>query len=471
MKLSLVTVHLISLCLLMISINTQAQKTWDPNAKKVILITGTADGMGKAFAEKLTAEGNIVYGGDIQYDKNRNFLESIGAHPLDMDVTNNDQVQAGVDQIIREHGRIDVLINNAGYGLFAPIEEVTLEDAWKQMDVNMFGYARTVKAVLPHMRRQEQGRIINLTSMGGKIYTPMGGWYHATKHAIEGWSDCLRMEVRKFNIDVVVLEPGVIKTNFYNVSGEITQKYADGSAYGHMMEALANPDADAMGDMLANATEPEVIADEVNKIVRAKRPKTRYVKGFMAGMAIWYRETFGDRAYDDFMYNMIEPVNNTTLHISTDGLSYLREGFSVDASFSTGMMRIGGHYNEKNFSWDDDVEEIRTGFGAYAGMWLVRDHWGPSIGLGFDYYDVEVTSMEGVAEGQSFDAGNVYTPYLRFSWAKDLLKFGDSALFIEPGLKAGYSFGADEIQLGGVDYDVNGFEFDPSVNIGLKIRL
>jgi len=465
----------ISLLLMLLSFfmtpdTIQAQKKWNPNEKKVILITGTADGMGKAFAEKLTSEGHIVYGGDIQYEKNRKQLNAIGAYPLDMDVTKDAEVQAGVDKIISEQGRIDVLLNNAGYGLFAPIEEVTIEDAQKQFDVNMFGYARTVKAVLPHMRKQNQGRIINLTSMGGKIYTPLGGWYHATKHALEGWSDCLRMELRKFNIDVVVLEPGVINTNFYNVSGEITQKYVEGSAYGHMMDALANPDDDAMGDLLANATKPEEIADEVSKIVKAKKPKTRYVKGAMAGMAIWYRNTFGDRAYDDFMYSMIEPISNTSLHISTDGLSYLNEGFNIDVSISKGLLRFGGHYTEKDFSWNEDYQEIRTGFGAYVGAWLVHDHWGPNVGLGFDYYDVEVNAIEGDFGGQSIDAGEVYTPYLRLSWSKDLIKFGDSALFFEPGFKTGYSFGADNVQFESEEYKVNGFEFDAFLNAGLKLR-
>jgi len=451
------------------SIPQSFSQKWDSDSKKVILITGTASGMGKAFAEKFNAEGHIVYGGDIQYEKNRKQLNAIGAIPLDMDVTKEEEVQAGVDKIIAEQGRIDVLLNNAGYGLFAPIEEVTMEDAKKQFDVNMFGYARTVKAVLPHMRKQNKGRIINLTSMGGKIYTPLGGWYHATKHAIEGWSDCLRMEVRKFNIDVVVLEPGVINTNFYNVSGEITQKYVEGTAYGHMMDALANPDADGMGDVLENATAPEVIAEVASKIVSARKPKTRYVKGAMANMAIWYRETFGDRAYDDFMYHMIEPINNTSLQISTDGLSYLKDGFNIDASISRGLMRIGGHYTEKDFSRNDDFEEIRSGFGGYVGMYLVRDHWGPNVGLGLDYYDVEVTSMDNRAE-TIMDAGNVFSPHLRASWSMDLLKFGDSAIYLEPGFRTGYTFGADEVQFGAEEYDINGFEFDPFVNAGIKFR-
>lgn len=271
-----------------------AQEKWDKDSKKVVLITGTASGMGKATAEKLIAEGHIVYGGDIQYEKNT-YLNEIGGHALNMDVTKNNEVNAGVERIIAEQGRIDVLINNAGYGLFAPIEEVTIEDAWQQMNVNMFGYARTAKAVLPHMRKQKTGRIINLTSMGGKIYTPMGGWYHASKHAIEGWSDCLRLEVKEFNIDVVVVEPGIIKTNFYVAAMEASGKYYEDTNYQHMMMDMNSEDSQ---NLMERATEPEVIANLMNKILEKRKPKTRYAKGRMAKLAIWYRDVFGDRAYD-----------------------------------------------------------------------------------------------------------------------------------------------------------------------------
>lgn len=275
--------------------SVNAQKKWDKDGKKVILITGTASGMGKEFAKKLTAEGNIVYGGDNQYEKNREFLTSIGAHPLDMDVTKEDEVKAGVEKVIKEQGHIDVLINNAGYGLFAPIEEVTMEDAQRQLDVNFWGYVRTVKAVLPYMREQEYGRIINLTSMGGKIYTPLGGYYHASKHAIEGWSDCLRLEVKKFNIGVVVVEPGVIATNFYNVSGQVSGKYYQNTNYQHMLPDMNSEDAKKL---FAKATTPEEIADLMVKVVNKRKPKTRYAKGYMAKMAIKYRDWFGDKAYD-----------------------------------------------------------------------------------------------------------------------------------------------------------------------------
>lgn len=286
---------LVLTALFLFNANTlEAQKKWDKDSKKVILITGTASGMGKATAEKLIAEGHTVYGGDIQYEKNM-YLNNIGGHALNMDVTKDEEVNAGVEKIIKEQGRIDVLINNAGYGLFAPIEEVTIEDAMQQMNVNMFGYARTVKAVLPHMRKQKQGRIINLTSMGGKIYTPLGGWYHASKHAIEGWSDCLRLEVKEFNIDVVVVEPGIIKTNFYNAAMAASGKYYENSNYQHMIPDMSSPDSQ---DLMEKATEPQVIADLMNKIINKRKPKTRYAKGRMAKMAIWYRDVFGDKAYD-----------------------------------------------------------------------------------------------------------------------------------------------------------------------------
>ena len=288
------TAGLILLLSLMVIAQTYGQEKWDKNTSKVILITGTASGMGKATAQKLIDEGHVVYGGDIQYEKNK-YLDSIGGHALNMDVTKDEEVNAGVSQIIKEQGRIDILINNAGYGLFAPIEEVTIEDAWYQMNVNMFGYARTVKAVLPYMRKQKYGRIINLTSMGGKIYTPLGGWYHASKHAIEGWSDCLRLEVKEFNIDVVVVEPGIIKTNFYNAAMEASGKYYENSSYEHMIPDMSSPDAQ---NLIANATEPETIADLMNKIIQKRKPKTRYVKGKMAKLAIWYRNVFGDKSYD-----------------------------------------------------------------------------------------------------------------------------------------------------------------------------
>ncbi len=258
--------------------------------KKVILITGTASGIGKATAELLVSKGHIVYGGDIQHEKNK-YLDKIGGHSLKMDVTKDVEVKAAVDKVIKEQGRIDVVMNNAGYGQYGPVEEVTMEDAYAQFDVNLFGMARVTKAVLPHMRKQKSGTIINISSMGGKIYTPLGAWYHATKHAVEGWSDCLRLEVAEFGINVVIIEPGIINTGFYEVFAQKLEPYTKNTAYNHIMDPMLKGE-------LPKMSEPIVIAEVINKAINKRKPKTRYVKGKMAKMAIGYRGLMGDRAYD-----------------------------------------------------------------------------------------------------------------------------------------------------------------------------
>ena len=131
------------------------------------------------------------------------------------------QILNTLETIKESHQGVDVLINNAGYGLYGAMEDTSLEDARYQFEVNLFGLARLTQLVLPHMRKQNFGRIINTSSVGGKIYTPLGSWYHATKHALEGWSDCLRLEVAPFGIDVIIIEPGAIITEF----GEATVSY------------------------------------------------------------------------------------------------------------------------------------------------------------------------------------------------------------------------------------------------------
>ncbi|MCY4217383.1 MAG: oxidoreductase [Flavobacteriaceae bacterium] len=262
---------------------------------QVVLITGTAYGMGKAHAERLIKEGHIVYGGDKENEANQ-YLNEMGGHALQMDVTNQQEVVNGVAKIMEEHGRIDVLVNNAGYGLYGPVEEVTLEDAIAQFDVNLFGVARVTKEVLPHMRNQRSGKIINITSMGGEIYTGLGAWYHATKHALEGWSDCLRLEVREFDIDVVVVQPGIINTNFYNTMFESVNKYAVGTNYGHMFELMYQG-----AENITVMSQPQEISEVINEIVESVTPKTRYLYGFLAKTWVDYRRQFGDEAYDDLL--------------------------------------------------------------------------------------------------------------------------------------------------------------------------
>lgn len=287
-------------------VNAEAQNNWNGKEQKVILITGTASGIGKATAKHLIEKGHIVYGGDIQFQKNK-YLDSIGGHSINMDVTDTAMVNAGVKRIIKEQGRIDVLYNNAGWGLYAPIEEVSDEDARYQFEVNLFGVNNVTKAVLPYMRKQKSGRILVTSSMGGKIYMPLGAWYHASKHAIEGYFDCLRLEVKHFNIDVVIIEPGAINTNFGNVTVSYMKKYMDSTAYGHIMDPFGdmmetiNNDPKAIERM---SSDPIVIAEVVEKAIRKRKPKTRYVKGKMGKFMIFYRNTFGDRAFDKLMLRM-----------------------------------------------------------------------------------------------------------------------------------------------------------------------
>ncbi len=163
--------------------------------KKVILVTGASSGMGKMSAQDLIKAGHIVYCVARSVDKIQD-LAQLGGHVLKMDVTNEADIEAVVKQIIAEQYRIDVLWNNAGYGLYGPVEELSMDKVQQQFEVNVYGVARLTQKVLPYMRAKREGLIINTSSMGGKIYTPLGAWYHASKHAIEGFSDCLRMEVK-----------------------------------------------------------------------------------------------------------------------------------------------------------------------------------------------------------------------------------------------------------------------------------
>ena len=168
---------------------------------KVALVTGGSSGIGEATARALPAAGFTVYAAARRVERMQPLTE-VGIRPFAMDVTDDASIQAGVATIIDEQGRIDVLVNNAGYGSYGALEDVPMDEARAQMEVDVFGAARLTQLVLPHMREQRSGTIIDVTSMGGKICTPLGSWYHATKFALEAISDCLRMEVKPFGINV-----------------------------------------------------------------------------------------------------------------------------------------------------------------------------------------------------------------------------------------------------------------------------
>lgn len=269
-------------------------RSTNPANRKVALVTGASSGLGKAFASALLNEGLSVYAAARRLELMAD-LATRGATPIKMDITHEDEVKAALERIEREQGGVDVLINNAGFGMFGAMEDTTIDDARYQFEVNLFGLARLTQLVLPSMRNKRAGRIINISSMGGKVYTPLGSWYHASKHAVEGWSDCLRLELSPFNIDVVIIEPGVIATEFGDVMTAPMLKRSGSGPYSKMADAVA---ASMKALETRGASHPQVIVDLVLKSVRAVKPKTRYAGGKYARPMLFIRKWLGDRVFD-----------------------------------------------------------------------------------------------------------------------------------------------------------------------------
>jgi len=263
--------------------------------KKTALVTGASSGMGKVIARRLIQDGYQVYAAARSVEK-MNDLAQLGARALRMDISRDEDILAAVDTIVSQTGGVDVLVNNAGFGLYGPVEEIGIDEARYQFEVNVFGAARLTQLLLPAMRARRHGYIINITSIGGKIYTPLGAWYHATKHALEGWSDCLRLEVAEYGIKVVIVEPGLIETGFGEVvSGSIVKRSASGP-YGHLVGKVANSVKNAYGN--DRGSDPKVIADVVARAVNSPHPRTRYAAGKYAKMLIRMRVWLGDRLFD-----------------------------------------------------------------------------------------------------------------------------------------------------------------------------
>lgn len=263
--------------------------------KKVALITGASSGIGESTALLLKENGFTVYGAARRLEKMKD-LESKGILTIALDITNEESIVSCVNTIIEKEGRLDVLVNNAGYGSYGAVEDVSMEEARRQFDVNIFGLARLTQLVLPKMREHKYGKIVNISSMAGKVYTPFGAWYHATKHALEGWSDSLRIEVKPFGIDVVVVEPGGIKTPWGIIAADNLRKTSGNGAYAN----LANKTADGTEKMYSSnqLTKPDAIGKVIVKAVTARKPKRRYVKGFGAKPAMFIRKWFGDGVYE-----------------------------------------------------------------------------------------------------------------------------------------------------------------------------
>jgi len=243
---------------------------------KIILITGASSGIGYDAAQALARQGHKVYAAARRLELMEP-LKADGIQVLRMDVTDEASMQQGVEALIQVEGRIDVLVNNAGYGFFGAIETVPLEEARKQLEVNVFGLARLTQLVLPYMRKQGGGRIVNTSSIAGKMAFYMGGWYNVTKYSVEAFSDALRMEMKPYGIDVVMIEPGAIKTDW----GPIAAKHLKESSVGTVYEMTGTQWANNMDwfyktNMLSK---PSVITKAICRAVNSHRPRARYCRG------------------------------------------------------------------------------------------------------------------------------------------------------------------------------------------------
>jgi NAD(P)-dependent dehydrogenase (short-subunit alcohol dehydrogenase family) len=257
--------------------------------------------MGKDFAKELAKDGHIVYGAARRVAQ-MDDIKALGVKVLEMDVTDDASMVKGIDTIIKAEGRIDVLINNAGFGSYGAIEDVAMTDARYQLEVNVIGAARLIQLVLPSMRNHQFGRIINVTSIGGKLALAFGGWYHASKFALEALSDSLRNEVERFGIDVVVIEPGGIKTEWSGIAGDNLKKISGHTVYKQMADQVSRL-LDTINDKVPG---PEVITALVRKAIDAKKPKTRYSGGYMAAVALLMRKVLPDRMFDKMMLSQFK---------------------------------------------------------------------------------------------------------------------------------------------------------------------
>ena len=265
---------------------------------KVILLTGASSGIGYDTAVALAQQGHKVYAAARRVERMEP-LRQYGIVPLKMDVTDEASMKEGVKALLDAEGRIDVLINNAGYGYFGAVENVPIDDARNQLEVNVFGLARLCQLVLPTMRAQHSGRIINTASVAGRSVFYYGGWYHVSKYAVESLSDAMRMELKPFGIDVVIIEPGAIKTNWGIIAADHLIESSKGTAYEQTGTMMAN---NLRNMYLSNTiSDPAVVRKAIVRAVNARRPCTRYRIGRMANEIVFFHWLLPTRWWDAFL--------------------------------------------------------------------------------------------------------------------------------------------------------------------------
>ncbi|SHF89235.1 oxidoreductase [Streptoalloteichus hindustanus] len=265
-------------------------------AGRVCLVTGASSGIGHATALELLRAGHVVYGAARRVGK-MDALRAAGGHVLEMDVTNDADLERVVRTVVDEQRRIDVLVNNAGIGLHGALEDVPMDQARRQFEVNVIGPARLAQLVLPHMRARGAGTIVNVSSIGGEIALPLGGWYYASKHALEAYSDTLRQEVGPFGVDVVLIQPGIIRTEFESGTAAELREISGDGPYRAVAEAMARKAETEFGPG-SKASPPVVVARAIRQAIESTRPKPRYAVGHLADLILLLNRLLPDRLFD-----------------------------------------------------------------------------------------------------------------------------------------------------------------------------
>ena len=269
-----------------------------PDQAQAVLITGCSTGIGRSTAERLAAHGYRVYATARKPDSIADLAQR-GCRTLALDVTDEDSMRSAVAEVEAAEGAVGVLLNNAGYSLSGAVETLDLDDVRRQFETNVFGLIRMCQLVLPGMRRRRWGRIINVSSMGGKLTFPGGGAYHATKYAVEAISDALRFEVKGFGVDVAVIEPGLIRTNFGQTASDTVDEGAGEGPYAKFNAAVATATLEVYeGPLSRLGAGPEAVAKTIEKAIAADRPRTRYPVTASARILLAQRAVLPDRAWD-----------------------------------------------------------------------------------------------------------------------------------------------------------------------------
>ena len=266
---------------------------------KAVLITGCSSGIGRATAERLSGVGWKVYA-TARDVEDISPLAKRGCELLPLNVTDEGSMRNAVEEVERREGAVGVLVNNAGYSQSGAVEAVPMERVRRQFETNVFGLVRMCQLALPGMRRQGYGRIVNLSSMGGKLTFPGGGYYHATKHAVEAISDALRFEVEGFGVRVSIIEPGLIRTGFADTATGSMDGSDEENPYAGFEEAVARTTAEnyERGPFSRLGGGPETVAETIEAAISARNPRSRYVVTPSAYLFLGLRRLLPDRAWD-----------------------------------------------------------------------------------------------------------------------------------------------------------------------------